>query len=97
MDFIKRKKIFIPYVLKAKVLEFKNIHAKNPSQIKGNFIARMVTMSNDCFRLKSCFLNIRDKYDKFMDRDEIGGPNDAYEGLANKILRVSDLWYVKDE
>lgn len=51
-----------------------------------------MTISNDCIRLRDCFLNIRDKYDKFMDRDEVGGPNDAYEALGVKIIRVSDVW-----
>lgn len=52
-----------------------------------------VTTSNDCIRLRDCFLTIRDKYDKFMDRDEVGGPNDAYEALGLKIIKVSDIWY----
>ena len=34
---------------------------------------------------------MRNKYDKFMDKDEVGGPNDNYEILGNKILNVSDL------
>jgi len=76
--------------LKGKILDFKAIHYKNPEMIKGNFIGRMVTTSNDCIRLRDCILHIRDKYDTFMDKDEIGGPNDVYESIGNKIIRVSD-------
>ena len=52
-----------------------------------------MTTSNDCIRLKECFLNIRNKYDKFMDKDEVGGPNDQYEKLGVKIANVSAIWY----
>ena len=54
-----------------------------------------MTTSNDCYRLKECFLNIRNKYDKFMDKDEVGGPNDQYEKVGAKMIRVGDLWLVK--
>lgn len=88
--FLKQLSNFIDN-LKGKVNEFKLLHNRSPEQIKANFIGRMVTISNDCIRLRDCFLNIRDKYDKFMDRDEVGGPNDAYEALGVKIIRVSDV------
>jgi hypothetical protein len=81
-------------LLKGKVVEFRMSHSRNPQLLKENYIVRMVTTSNDCIRLRDCFLNIRDKYDKFMDRDEIGGPNDVYLSLGEKMLTVSDIWYL---
>ncbi len=53
-----------------------------------------VSTSNDCIRLKEYFLNIRNKYDKFIDSDEIGGPNDQYEILGARIASVSEIWYL---
>lgn len=77
--------------LTAKIVEFKNIHFKNTEILKNSFTVRMVSTSNDCLRLKNDFLNIRNKYDKFMEQDEIGGPNDQYEILGTKINKVSEL------
>ena len=79
-------------LLKGKVIEFKITHLKNPENLKNNFLIRMITTSNDCLRMRDCFINIRNKYDKFMDKDEMGGPNDQYVKLGVKIIKVSDLW-----
>ena len=78
-------------MLKEKIVEFKVNHFKNTSILKNNFLVRQITISNDCLRLKECLLNIRNKYDKFMDKDEVGGPNDLYENLGVKISQVSSL------
>ena len=75
-----------------KIIEFKINHFKNTEILQNNFTVRMVTISNDCIRLRECFLNIRNKYDKFMDKDEVGGPNDLYEKLGVKISNVSAIW-----
>jgi len=77
--------------LRSKLFAFKDTHFKNTEVLKNMFTVRMVSSSNDCLRLKNDFLNIRNKYDKFMDDDEIGGPNDQYEVLGTMIFRVSDL------
>lgn len=76
--------------LAGKIVEFKINHFKNTEILKNSFTVRMVSTSNDCLRLKNDFLNIRNKYDKFIDKDEIGGPNDQYEILGSKIEKVSD-------
>lgn len=77
--------------LKSKLMLFREIHFKNTEVLKNSFTVRMVSTSNDCLRLKNDFLNIRNKYDKFMDDDEIGGPNDQYEILGANIFKVSEL------
>lgn len=28
-----------------------------------------------------------------MDKDEVGGPNDQYEILGNRVIVVGDIWY----
>lgn len=75
----------------SKINEFKINHFKNTEILKNSFTVRMVSTSNDCIRLKNDFLNMRNKYDKFIDKDEIGGPNDQYEILGSKITKVSSL------
>ena len=74
------------------MIEFKINHFKNTEILKNGFIVRMVTTSNDCIRLKECFIGIRNRYDKFIDKDEIGGPNDQYEKLGARVETVSDAW-----
>ena len=78
--------------LGGKVADFATNHFKNPDILKNAFSIRMVTTSNDCYRLRECFLNIRDKYDKYLDKDEVGGPNDPYETLGTRIKQVSEHW-----
>lgn len=77
--------------LRSKIIEFRTNHFKDTEILKNSFTVRMVSTSNDCLRLKNDFLNIRNKYDKFIDKDEIGGPNDQYEILGSKIYKVSNL------
>lgn len=43
-------------------------------------------------RLVDCCLNIRDRYDKFIDNDDIGGPNDVYKLLVQKIFDILNYW-----
>ena len=52
----------------------------------------MVACSNDAMRLRECFLDIRDRFDTFMDKDEVGGPNDQYKALGNKLAKVAQVW-----
>lgn len=78
-------------MLRIKINEFRINHFKDTEILKNCFTVRMVSTSNDCIRLKNDFLNIRDKYDKQIDLDEIGGPNDQYELLGSKIIQVSAL------
>lgn len=78
-------------ILKTKLLEFRAGHFRNTTILKNNFIIRMVTTSNDCVRLKESFVSIRNRYDKFMDKDEISGPNDQYERLGHKIMQIADF------
>jgi hypothetical protein len=70
-------------------MEFRVNHFKNTSILQNNFTIRMITISNDCIRLKDAILNVRNKYDKYMDKDEVGGPNDLYETMGVKISQVS--------
>lgn len=79
-------------ILKSRLVEFRAAHFRNTQILKNNFIVRMITTSNDCVRLKESFLSIRDRYDKFMDSDEKGGPNDQYTLLGVSVIRISDLW-----
>ena len=79
-------------ILKYRLLEFKTAHFRNTQILKNNFIIRMITISNDCARLREYFLNIRDRYDKFMDSDEKNGPNDQYARLGDKIMLIADNW-----
>lgn len=37
-------------------------------------------------------INIREKFDKFIDKDEVGGPNDNYKRLANEFGNVASIW-----
>ena len=77
---------------KAKVIEFKINHFKNRDILKYSFTTRMVTTANDCLSMKVGFLNLRDKFDKFIDKDEVGGPNDQYQLLGAKTDAVAELW-----
>lgn len=77
--------------LRGKIIEFKVGHFKNTTLLQNNFTIRMITISNDCIRLKETFLNVRNTYDRYMDRDEVGGPNDLYETMGVKISQVSSM------
>ncbi|CAF0747598.1 unnamed protein product [Brachionus calyciflorus] len=75
--------------LKDNVASFRAYHSKQTQSI--DFLVRMITTSNDCIRLRNYFISIRDRYDTFMDKDEVGGPNDVYELLGAKTIAISDL------
>jgi hypothetical protein len=40
-------------------------------------------------------LNLRKQFESLMDKDEIGGPNDKYQQIANDFLGLSRLWYCR--
>ena len=37
-------------------------------------------------------INTRNKFDKFIDKDEIGGPNDHYQNLSYKLANLASIW-----
>ena len=37
-------------------------------------------------------INVRTTYDKFIDKDEIGGPNDSYQNLSIKFGNIASTW-----
>ncbi|RNA29859.1 exocyst complex component 3 [Brachionus plicatilis] len=76
--------------LRGKLFDFKTCNSK-PNEPSNEIITRMIASSNDCLRLKSSILELRDRFDTFMDKDEIGGPNDKYELLGSKMTSLSEL------
>ncbi len=39
-------------------------------------------------------ISTRTKFDKFIDKDEIGGPNDHYQNLSYKLANLASIWYI---
>jgi hypothetical protein len=37
-------------------------------------------------------INTRTKFDKFIDKDEIGGPNDHYQNLSYILTCLATKW-----
>jgi hypothetical protein len=44
--------------------------------------------------MRKNILNLRKKFESLMDKDEVGGPNDKYQQIANSFSSLSRLWYL---
>jgi hypothetical protein len=44
--------------------------------------------------MRDKFLSYRGEYDKLIDKDEIGGPNDEYQQIANRFTTLSYQWLI---